>query len=302
MKWRWLLRAALGVLLVAWLLTGVTEIRPGERAVVRRFGRVLDVQPRAGWWVGFPWGIDRVDRVAVEQVRRVSVGFRPQEGGGQEETPAGQLLTGDHNLVNVQVVLTYTVDPEAVVDYVIHRDGAEGLLARLAEAVLAEWVAGRPVDEVLQRGRAQLPAALLERLPMRLAPYRLGIRLRGVDVAELMPPDEVKPAFDEVAQARARSQTLIEQAKEDAQKKQIDAAIALRQDREKTRAYLANRPEEARAEAAAFEARLGAYRANPLVREAGRWAHLVRMLSRLGQTGGIAPLDPDIVSPLPWQK
>src|SRR5215472_14703853 len=129
MRWRWLVWAILGVLLVVWLQTGVTEIRPGERAVVRRFGRVLDVQPRAGWWVGLPWGIDRVDRVAVEQLRRVSVGYRPEEGGGQEETPSGQQLTGDHNLVNVQVVLTYTVDPEAVVDYVMQRDNAEGLLA-----------------------------------------------------------------------------------------------------------------------------------------------------------------------------
>ena len=301
MRWRWLLRVALGVLLVAWLQTGVTEIRPGERAVVRRFGRVLDVQPRAGWWIGFPRGIDRVDPVAVEQVRRVSVGYRPEEGGGQEETPSGQLLTGDHNLVNVQVVLTYTVDPEAVVDYVMQRDGAEGLLARTAEAVLAEWVAGRPVDEVLQRGRTQLPEALLERLPPRLAPYRLGIRLRGVDVAHLLPPEEVKAEFDAVARARAESEGEIERAKEDAQKKQVEAAIERQQEKEKMRAYVASRPEQAGAEAAAFESRLAAYRANPMVREAGRWQHLLRMLSRIGPAG-VSPLDPDILSPFPWQK
>jgi membrane protease subunit HflK len=303
MGWRWLFRAAAGLLLAAWLLTGVTEIRPGERAVVRRFGRVLDVQPRAGWWVGFPRGIDRVDRVAVEQVRRVAVGYRPEEGGGGEETPPGQLLTGDHNLVNVQVVLNYAVDPDALVDYVIHREGAEEMLARTAEAVLAEWVAGRPVDEVLQKGRALLPAALLERLPPRLAPYRLGIRLRSVDVSHLTPPAEVKAAFDEVAQARARSKAEIQRAERYAQEKQAEAAILRKREEYQTRAYVKNRPEQARAEAAAFESHLAAYRANPLVREVGRWNHLLRMLSKLSATRGIVPLDPDInAPPLPWQK
>src|SRR2546423_14517999 len=99
-----LLRWLLVLLLVGWLLTGVKEVRPGERAVVRRSGRVLDVQPRAGLWIGLPWGIDRVDRIPVEQIRRVDIGYRPGESGA-DETPAGQLLTGDRNLINVSLVL-----------------------------------------------------------------------------------------------------------------------------------------------------------------------------------------------------
>ena len=66
------------VLLIAALLftaaTAVTQVQPGERAVVRRFGRVLPDTPGPGLYVGLPWGIDRVDRVAVGRVRRVSVG------------------------------------------------------------------------------------------------------------------------------------------------------------------------------------------------------------------------------------
>src|SRR5438876_7300297 len=97
------------LLLVGYLLTGVTQVRPAERAVVRRFGRVLDEKPEPGLWVGLPWGMDRVDRVPVDMVRRVVVGYQPDEDEGSLTTPAGQMLTGDHNLVNVQVVLNYTV-------------------------------------------------------------------------------------------------------------------------------------------------------------------------------------------------
>src|SRR5262249_37697154 len=128
MRWRLMIGLVLAGLLIAWLLTGFTEIRPGERAVVRRFGRVLDVQPSAGLWIGLPWGIDRVDRVAVEQVRRVSVGYRPGSDPTGEDTPPGQLLTGDHNLVNVRVVVNYAVDPDALVDFVVQGDQVEELL------------------------------------------------------------------------------------------------------------------------------------------------------------------------------
>ena len=61
------------LLLVGYLLTGVTQVRPGERAVVRRFGRVLEQKPEPGLWIGLPWGMDRVDRVPAQE----DTGLRP---------------------------------------------------------------------------------------------------------------------------------------------------------------------------------------------------------------------------------
>src|SRR5438874_8416652 len=116
MRRRHLLWLAPAALLLLYLLTGVVQVRPGERAVVRRFGRVLDVKPEPGLWVGLPWGMDRVDRVPVEFVRPVVVGYRLQEDEDALATPPGQLLTGDHNLVNVQAVLNYSVRPDGVED------------------------------------------------------------------------------------------------------------------------------------------------------------------------------------------
>src|SRR5262249_41668518 len=81
-------------------------------------------------------------------------------------TPPGQLLTGDHNLVNVRVVVNYTIDADRVEDFVVQLDGDGGaervdaLVARAAEAEVAEWVAGRTVDDVLLRGKADLPRGL----------------------------------------------------------------------------------------------------------------------------------------------
>src|SRR5439155_23106095 len=97
------------LLAVSYVLTGVTQVLPGERAVVRRFGRVLDEHPGPGPWFGLPWGMDQVDRIAIDHVRRVEVGYNRDDEEETGLTPPGQLLTGDHNLVNVQVVIYYSV-------------------------------------------------------------------------------------------------------------------------------------------------------------------------------------------------
>src|SRR5947208_1368877 len=140
------MRRVLGLVLLAGLvgygLTGVVQVRPGERAVVRRFGRVLTHSPDPGLWVGLPWGMDRVDRVVVDQMRSVTVGYIDD----QEARPVGQLLTGDHNLVNVKVVLFYKVRPEEAADFVTHADRVDALLTRAVEAKTAGWVGGHTVD------------------------------------------------------------------------------------------------------------------------------------------------------------
>src|SRR5438132_931964 len=101
------LRLILLLAVVAYLLTGVVPVRPGEQAVVRRFGAVV-AKPGPGLWVGLPWGFDRVDRVPVDLVRRVTVGYQP-DAEIDAALPPGQLLTGDQNLVNVRAVIDYAV-------------------------------------------------------------------------------------------------------------------------------------------------------------------------------------------------
>src|SRR5207245_3528334 len=98
-------RFLIGILLlgfVGYLLTGVAQVRPGERALVRRFGRVVD-KPGPGLRIGLPFGMDRVDRVPVDLVRRVAIGYQPDAAETDQTTPPGQLLTGGTNPVNVQV-------------------------------------------------------------------------------------------------------------------------------------------------------------------------------------------------------
>jgi membrane protease subunit HflK len=208
---RWLLL----VLLVVYLLTGVVQVRRGERAVVRRFGRVLAEHPEPGLLIGMPWGMDRVDRVEVDTVRSVTVGSSEDETA-EVSAPSGQLLTGDHNLVNVQVVLYYKVRPEELTDFVVQADRVPAVLSRLVESSAAEWVAGRGVDEVLLRGKNAMRSEVIARTRERIEPYRLGIEVLDARVAQVAPPDEVRDAFDSVARAQTGMATARNRAEQDA--------------------------------------------------------------------------------------
>src|SRR5688572_97737 len=158
--------------------SAVTLVRPGERAVVRRFGRMLEHRPEPGMFIGLPWGLDRVDRVPVGQVRRVVVG-QPELGFDDDSrgAPPGQLLTGNHNLVNVQAEVFYTVVEAEVGKFALQADRANTLVERLAEAALAEWVAGRTVDDVLRTGKTLLPGAIVRQVQARIDAYDLGVRI-----------------------------------------------------------------------------------------------------------------------------
>lgn len=297
-------RIGLLLLLAGYLLTGVTPVRPGERAVVRRFGRVLETKPEPGLWIGLPWGMDAVDRVPVDLLRPVDVGYRPNEDDGQS-TPAGQLLTGDHNLVNLRLVVHYRVRPDEVENYVAQRDvdgsaaGIDRLVGLAVESLLAEWVASRDVDEVLLHGKAELPRWLVDRpqqrLEKRVDPYLLGVEIVAATVIYLAPPEDVKDAFDRVTQAQTevgtRTNAAESRAREIIRQKESEkfsiTQLAL--------AYAKAQRLQAGAEAHSFEKRLEQYQAarrdNPDVLTAMWWERMSEVFKRLRANGRLDLLD-----------
>lgn len=257
---RWL--AGLGAaLLLLYLLTGVVQVRPGERAVVRRFGRVLAEKPASGLWVGLPWGMDRVDRVEVDTERTLEVGYDAEALTDERSLPAGQMLSGDHNLVNVRLTLNYRVVGDEVADFVVQGDGATALLRRLAESAAAEWVAAHTVDDVLLRGNRDLPGEVLARVRERLRGQRLGVEVLRVQVAQVAAPDEVKDAFESVGREQTKIATERNRAEQEAATRLRTARADAYRIEETARAAAHARRVTAKQEAERFLARLRQYRA-----------------------------------------
>ncbi len=255
---RWVGLGVVVLAIVGYALTGVVEVRPGERAVVRRFGRVLEDKPKPGLWVGLPWGLDRVDRVAVDRVQSVAVGYT-EDAGSNNVMPAGQLLTGDHNLVNVRATVYYKVRPDEVEAYVAQADRADGLVARAVETAMAEWVAGRTVDDVLLNGKNEMGPSLVKQTQERIGDYRLGVDVLEARVTLIAAPDDVKPAFDNVARAQTAMSTALNKAEQDRETALRTAQGDKFRKEQETAAYARNRTALAEAEANRFLARLKQY-------------------------------------------
>ena len=243
------------IALVGYALTGVAQVGPEERAVVRRFGRVV-ARPGPGLWIGFPYGVDRVDRVPVRAVRQLAVGYNADESNDAPGLPTGQLLTGDQNLVNLKLVVEYAIDDRdgALENFVVNRDRVDPVLSREAEALAAEWVGSRTVDRVLG-GRAALTQWIAARLPDRLEKQNLGIVLQRVSVEYLAAPEEVRDAFEAVNQAQTTIRTRRNQAEQEGERQINDANTLKYRLQNEAAAYRNETETQARTEASAFETR-----------------------------------------------
>jgi Cu+-exporting ATPase len=231
-RWRSVLLVLGGLALAGYALSGLAVIGPDEVAVVQRFGRPLDGQPLGpGLYWRWPWPIENVVRVKPDQVRTVEIGFRSLSGeilpgvsaaaltwssphgmGFQRVSDEAVMITGDGNLLELQATVRYRVDRDQVRAYLFEVREPEAILRAATEAALREAVSGRPFQELLTLQREPFQRDVLERLSQRCREYRLGIRLEGLSLRDLHPPQEVVPAYDEVARAMEKHDQLINEA------------------------------------------------------------------------------------------
>lgn len=192
---RWLRSAAVLAGLgggLTWAITGSCVVRPGEQVVVRRFGRALSPPLGPGFHLGLPLGLDRFDRVRIDEVRRLNLGpdDSSEESGGIAD---GEFLTGDLNLVRIRAVVQYRVDD--AVDFIVRGESPDGLLRKLAEAELSSALARGGIDGVLRSGRQAIASEVEESLGKAVRRHRMGLSILAVSLTDARPPAEVAEDF-----------------------------------------------------------------------------------------------------------
>ncbi|HZW33111.1 MAG TPA: SPFH domain-containing protein [Isosphaeraceae bacterium] len=254
------LAAGLGLAVALFVAAGWCLVAPGEVVVVRRLGRLVEPPWGPGLHWRFPLGIDRLDRVRSDAVRHVTIGQAGPPGGDQEPS-TGEALTGDLNLVRIQATVQYRV--ARPVDFVLHAEPAEHLLARSAEASLTRALARRGVDAVLRSDR-QLIARDVERdLQADSDRLALGAAILGVSLTDARPPVEVAADFAAAQAAESHRDRRVHEARTHeavqltAAKAQAEAA------REAARADATRTTLHARAEAQHFLTLMAEARRSP---------------------------------------
>jgi len=259
-RWGRFLLVLLPWLAAAYLATGVYSVQPNQRAVVRRCGRLLPQVRQPGLHVGFPYGIDRVTKVKMYELKRVGVWKTLTERvvGRQSEPRLAESLTGDRNLILVSAVVQYEIsDPGAYLFHVSDtsaassiNSGVDGLIESLAAAALASAITSMKVDDVLTVERVAIQQKVRQAVQAwidRQDPaHTIGVRIVSISLEDVAPPQEVADAFRDVTAARADSQRAIneaesyanvlhEQARGEAERVALDAAGYASQATEKAR-------------------------------------------------------------------
>ena len=251
-----------GILVVAFTgYTSVFTVNPEERAVVLRFGKV-DRDVGQGLHFKLPFFMDQEFKVPVQRQLKLEFGFRtPSEEGefqGRFPSTAGGglaeslMLTGDLNVANVEWVTQYTIVDPAV--YLFKVRNVDRTFRDMNEAVMREVVGDRTINEVLTTGRGEIQDEAMRKLQalVKAKAYTLGITVDRVILQSVSPPDEVKPAFNEVNQAEQEMKTTILNAEATVQREIPKAEGTAKQTIEGAEGYAVKRVNEAMGAASRF--------------------------------------------------
>jgi membrane protease subunit HflK len=179
------------------LTTGIYSVGSDQVGIEKRFGKATakDIQP--GLHYRLPWPFSSIDLVNVAKVRSA-------------ETLKSLMLTGDENLIEVGATVHYSV--QNAFDFAYSIAGPEKLVALAAESALRQIISRRQVDAVLTEGKAEIQEQTLAAAQEILDKAQAGVRLIAVQLVKAKPPDEVLPAFQDVASAKEDQVTYLNEA------------------------------------------------------------------------------------------
>ena len=209
-----------------YLLTGFFVVRGNEAAIVRRFGATVKnangevwLWP-SGWHYDCPWPFAVVDRINLNEIRTLKIGDLEQDAPATNSflrnvDPArqAQFLSGDKNILNVQISVSYRVSESAVGEFLFSAVSPERRLQTLAESVLADAMLLSGVDFAHTLGRNELRERMTADLQRLAREQRLGLTVDDVTIVNVSPPLRVKAEFIDVMNARADKETAINQAR-----------------------------------------------------------------------------------------
>jgi membrane protease subunit HflK len=295
---------ALIVLWSSWF-----TVQPGETGIVQRFGQVVRTAS-PGLHFKWPYGIETVRLVPTARVLKEEFGFRSlattpgqrtqysghQASGNQGYKTESLMLTGDLNVIDVQWILQYRI--EDPIRYLFHVRDAPKTIRDISESVMRRVVGNRIGSDVLTIGRVAVSTEAKEEIQQILNAYETGVRLVTVELQDVTPPDPVKPAFNEVNEARQDRERTINQAQEQANREIPKAGGEAAGSIREAEGYAIERVNRARGEATRFQAILAEYQQAPEVTR--RRLHLEAMGRFMTDMKGLYIVDSDQKAMVPW--
>ena len=293
----WLVLILIAVVAAA---TSFYTVEADEEGVVLRFGEYVRSVP-PGLHVKAPFGIEKAAGVPVRKVFKEEFGFRTLRAGirtqydSRDYSAESVLLTGDLNIADVEWVVQYRIaEPQK---FLFEIRDAKQALRDLSEAVMSIVVGDRTVTEVLTVGRQEIAMSVKQNLQELLDLYKTGLYIENVTLQDVNPPETVKPAFNEVNEAKQEKERLINEALRDYNESVPRANGLARQLISEAEGYALKRVNEATGDADRFNSIRQEYQSAKNVTR--RRLYLETMSEILPKVKEIYIIDDETNSPIP---
>ena len=287
------------ILLALWLVFNCfVLVGEQQRGVVLRFGHFARVmQPGPNFKL--PWPIESVQKVDATTVRTFSNSL--------------PVLTRDENIVTISFNVQYRVsDPQ---QFLFGTRDAVRVLEQVAQSAVREQIGRADLDTALN-ARGPLSVAAATALQASLEAYRTGLVVTELNLQDARPPEQVKPAFDEVNSAQQTNERLVNEARAYAARVVPEARGEAARLRTTAEGYKTAKIARATGDAERFTLLVDEYRGAPDVTRKRLWLETLQQVladnrkvvggdgrqliyvPMTGQGGSAPPLlTPDIVSP-----
>ena len=301
----WGLFVGLLILLLLFVVISSSwfTVQPQETAIVQRFGKVVRTAT-PGFHFKWPYGIESVIAVPTARVLKEEFGFRTVAAGRRTRysqralNEESLMLTGDLNVIDVQWIVQYRIyDP---IRYLFSVRDTQQTIRDVSEAVMRRIVGNRLGSDVLTVGRVEISKEVKEEMQKVLDSYDTGVNLVTVELQDVTPPDPVKPAFNDVNEARQDRERTINQAQERANRELPKARGEAARSITEAEGYALERVNRAKGEANRFVSVLTEYQRAPDVTR--KRLYLEALNTMLPAAKSIYIVDSEQKAMIPWMS
>ncbi|HEY7160635.1 MAG TPA: protease modulator HflK [Acidobacteriota bacterium] len=205
----------IGLLFVAWLSTSLTVVGVQEKGLVERFGVAVE-QLLPGIHFHWPWPVDRVYRIPVQQVQALTVGHEGAERGGPEDVIWASehapneytlLLGNGRDLITVDAAIQFRISDVRAWKY--HCQNPADALRAIAYRAVMRSTVNRTLAEALSENVVKLTNRMREMVQQDADSLGLGVNVVSFTVGGMHPPVGVASEYEAVVSAGLRKVTAI---------------------------------------------------------------------------------------------
>ncbi|MEL3906680.1 MAG: FtsH protease activity modulator HflK [Treponema sp.] len=259
-----LIAAAAAVIILS--VSSFKVIATTDNGVVTRFGKYnRTLQPGLQFIIPF---IETVYHIPVTTVQKEEFGFRTTIASDRSQyrnniLSESSMLTGDLNIINVEWTVQYRiVDPKA---WLFNVEAGERIntVRDVSGAAINSLIGDRAILDIMGAERDSIQFSAKEIMNEKYKQLGLGISVSSVQLQNVIPPEEVQQAFEDVNIAIQDMNRMINEGKE-AYNKEIPKAKG-EADRmiQEARGYAAERVNKAEGDTARFNAVYAEYSKAP---------------------------------------